>query len=450
MKISNGVKKLEKFLFYFFVFSIPFQTRKILFLVSPASPAGGSAGKFIEWNSGFLYFTDLLIVAIIFLAFLRGAIKFKKADIFLGLFFLIVILSLITSQNIGLSIYQFIKLAEFLLLFLYVRTNLEFLGIEKILKIFVVSGGFQALIATLQFFNQSSLGLKHIEAGVYNANIPGVATFFVNGIKFIRAYGTAPHPNVLAVFLLVSIFCLYAIWLKENKSKNYFYFLFSILYFLLFLGLFLTFSRAIIMIFFGASLLFFFVAFLKFKEKRPRLISLILLFAICNLLFITMFWPEFKARFLGTSLEEQAVTLRVYYNNIAILAIKEKPISGLGLGNFVWYLLNNYNLKEFWLYQPVHNIYLLIASEIGIFGLIMFLIFLGRILLIGFRRIFRLQIFFIFYFLFFIFLALAMIDHYFWTIQQSRFLFWIVLALIDGLIVASPRSLTDKAQASGA
>ena len=443
MGISNGVNKIEKFLFYLFLFSIPLQTRKILFLVLPA----GGSDKFVEWTSGFLYFTDLLIVAVIFLAFLHGRIKFKKADIFLSSFFLIAGLSLLASQNISLSIYQWIKLAELLLLFLYIRANLGLLDINKILKIFVASGVFQAILAVAQFFNQNSLGLKYLEAGVYNANIPGVATFFVNGVKFIRAYGTTPHPNVLAVFLLVSIFCLYALWLNKSR-RNYWLLITS--YGLLLLGLFLTFSRAVILVFIAASLLFFLITLFKFKETRFKIIALFLLFIIYCLLFTGIFWPEFQARFAAISPEDQAVSLRVYYNDIALSSIKEKPLLGLGLGNFVWYLLNNYHFKEFWLYQPVHNLYLLIASEVGIVGLIVFLIFIAGILLKGFKLIRQQttdsgqQILFTVYCLLFTFLALAMIDHYFWTIQQSRLIFWAILGITSGLSLWGPHSLTDK------
>ena len=423
------MKKLEKFLFYFFIFSIPFQIRKILFFAS-------AGDKFVEWNSGFLYFTDLLIIGILLLAILRGGSaswRIKKTEIWLVLFFLIAALSLITSQNIGLSVYQLIKLAEFILLFLYIKYNLEFLQIKKILNVFVASGVFQALLAVVQFFNQSSLGIKHFEAGIYNANIPGVATFFVNGAKFIRAYGTTPHPNVLAIFLLLAIFCIYGLFLMNKKSK-----LLNILYVTCFmlcvLGLLVTFSRAVILVFVVVSLLFFLIAFLKFKKLKSKIISLFLLFAIVCSLFIVMFWSEISARFLAISPTEQAVSLRIYYNDIAISVIKEKPFLGLGLGNFVWYLFNNYQFKQFWLYQPVHNLYLLIASEAGVFGLIVFLIFIGKILLKGFKQVFKQHKFFIFYFLFLIFMVLGLIDHYLWTIQQSRLIFWIVLAVISGLI----------------
>lgn len=444
------LEKLEKLAFYFFIFSIPFQIRKILFYTL-------SENRFNEWTTGYLYFTDLLLIGILGLWILRLLIaeprgklrettqKILKRNIFLGLFFLIAGLSLVTSLNIGLSAYQIIKLAEFILLFLYLKYNLEFLGLRKILWAFVAGGVFQALLAIAQFFKQSSLGLKHFEAGIYNANIPGTATFFAEGVKFIRAYGTTPHPNILGVCLLVSIFCLYILWLKpvnKQQNRNFIYYcLLFMVYGLLFFGLFLTFSRAVIIVFLGVSSLFFLIAFLKLKKSlRRRIISLFLMFIVLCLLFVVLLWPVVSARFLGTSAKEQAVILRIYYNGIAFSAIQEKPLLGLGTGNFVWYLYKNYQFNNFWLYQPVHNIYLLIASEIGILGLIVFLIFIGKISLKGIGLVFKRQkmnekklVLFTFYSLLFAFLTVSMVDHYLWTIQQGSFVFWGVLALIGGL-----------------
>jgi len=433
--------KFEKFLFYFFIFLIPFQTRKILF-------SSSLTDNFFEWGSGFLYLSDIILVGVFILWIMRLLNKksdfLKKSDLWLIGLFLIIGLSLITSVNLELSIYQFIKLTELILLFLYIRTSLEFLELNKILKVFVISGICQAVLAIVQFFNQASLGLKYIEAGIFNVNIPGTATFFVNGVKLIRAYGTAPHPNVLAVFLLVSIFCVYVLWLKNTKRSIINYGLLVTAYGLLFLGLFLTFSRAVIIVFIFGSALFFLISFLKLKELKPKIFILFLLFVACCLLFTVIFWPEFQARFLNISSGDQAISLRVYYNDIAVSVIKERPILGLGVGNFTWYLFNNYRFQEFWLYQPVHNLYLLIVSEIGILGLVLFLVFIARILLKGLKQIRKIYVL-CFMVCVLCFMILGLIDHYFWTIQQSRLLFWIILAIVSGFFLKkSPSSLLTE------
>ncbi len=369
------------------------------------------------------------------MGFLRAGIKFRKSDIFLGTFFLISGASLIIAQNIEISIYQLIKLAEFILLFWYIRTNLKFLRLKTIFELIIISGVFQSIIAILQFFKQSSLGLKHFEAGVFSPGIPGVATFFVDSYKLMRSYGTTSHPNVLAVFLFASIFFLYFLYIQPNSRKTTRIILMSALAVLM-LGLMLTFSRAVIIVFFGSTILFLGISFFRYNSRSKfKIIALFLLVLVYAGMIAFILLPEISSRFLSTSYHEQSVTLRVYYNKIAISGIFDNPFLGLGIGNFVWHLFNNYQLKEFWLYQPVHNLYLLIAVETGIIGLLAFLIFIGKILIKQIKNLFIKKLNMIALCLnaiLFSFLCLGLIDHYFWTIQQSSLLLWLGLAILTG------------------
>jgi O-antigen ligase len=209
-------------------------------------------------------------------------------------------------------------------------------------------------------------------------------------------------------------------------------------------AMFLTFSRTAIAVFGVMSLIFFLFEFFKLRkleytEQRladgKKIIKLFLLFVVSCLLTIIILFPYIKARFFTISMEEQAVDLRIFYNKMAIEMIKEKPVLGIGIGNFVNYS-QNYpayiraaskvagvaDIPQ-WIYQPVHNIYLLIASEIGILGLVVFLGFLGLILLKGIKSSFV--------FVIFSFLILALLDHYFWTLQSGGIMFWLALALIE-------------------
>jgi len=89
----------------------------------------------------------------------------------------------------------------------------------------------------------------------------------------------------------------------------------------------------------------------------------------------------------------------------------------------------NPNLSP-WLYQPVHNIYLLIYSETGIFGIGAFallIIFLLRDFLKG--AVFR----FGGYVILFPFVGMLLIgltDHFLWTLHQGRLIFWLSLSLL--------------------
>lgn len=439
------MQRLEKFLFYVFVFLIPFQIRTFIFW------------RGNEWNSVFLYLADILLIIVFLLAIFRKGFCFQKKDLLLGLFLLFGGISLLISVNLEISIFHFIKILEFVLLYVYIRSNFSFLKLNRIFLIIISSGVVQSILAIAQFLNQKSLGLKFIEAGVFNPNMPGVANFIYNGERIMRAYGSFPHANILAGFLILVIFSLYALWLSKERK---FLFLIPFLFLFIFV-LFLTFSRAAFIVFIFASLCFFLIKFFQLRllphtEKRilasKRLILLFLIFAISCLISTAILFPYLKARFFTISLKEQALDLRFFYNKMAFTMIKEKPFLGTGIGTFVWHsqsypvflraaskisnsgesslVIKGSEDKEIpeWLFQPVHNIYLLIAAEIGILGLLIFLLFI-------LMRIFSIPVKINWLanpllFSVLCYLVLGLVDHYFWTLQSGGIMFWLTLGLI--------------------
>lgn len=436
--------KLEKFLFYLFLFLIPFQIRATIFWQ-------GS-----EWNSIFLYLTDLLLIGFLFFGIINKRISIKKTDILLFLFLLIAGISLMVSSNLNISIYRFVKLLEFAFLYIYVRESLHIYG--GIYKVLLASGVFQAILAIAQFYKQSSLGIKFIEAGKYLPGAAGVATFISNDAKIMRAYGSFPHPNVLAGFLLLAIFCFYYLWISNAIKGRFCYMLHVICYGLMVFALFVSFSRTTIFVFLLISFLFLLIRFFQLRqlyhtEERllagKRLMILALFFIVFSALSSTALLPYMKTRFLTISIQEEAVDLRFFYAKMAIAIIKEKPILGIGIGNFVNY---SHNYPAFlraatklaasggltggkipdWIYQPAHNIYLLIASEIGILGLLLFLLFLIKKIKSEIKKLFKvLDEINPLIFLFIGFLVIGFADHYFWTLQSGSLMFWLGLALMQ-------------------
>ena len=124
----------------------------------------------------------------------------------------------------------------------------------------------------------------------------------------------------------------------------------------------------------------------------------------------------------------EAFSQRKQLIDAALLMIKNFPLSGVGLNNFIFSLPNYWSLIGFtyWL-QPVHNIYFLIAAETGFTGLIIFIWFL----ILTFRRLFK------YFSMFSLILALSLIlilllglnDHYWLTLQQNQLLLTFVLGL---------------------
>lgn len=456
--------KLEKFLFYLLVFLIPLQTRKLLYVWWDV--------EFSEYLSAFLYVTDVIVIAILFLWFIRGlstlakisetsktrtvlvfrTIRTRTVLVFLlAGFFFVSLISLLGTEIKTLGFYQLIKLGEFLLLFFYIRSNFRNYDFGKVAGIFVASGVMQSIWACAQFFTQSDFGLKLLGESPLRPEIPYVANFFVEEDKIIRAYGGFPHPNVLAGFLVAALFFLYFLFLRRRGTLKIWSgtrrlvsdTVLGASLFILALGLVLTFSRAAIGIYILSSFVFF--LFLLFHRELRKIylyevLNLFILLSVVSCLLSIIFFPYLYSRF-SFNPQEEAVTNRVEYSREASSQISKNLLFGVGIGNFIPIFKESLANQPEGFYQPVHNVYLLIASEIGAVGFSIFILFLAYIFYSG-LKVFRSssasekKLFITGYaLLVFGFLLFAFFDHFFWTLQQGRLMFWIVLGIFSGLIV---------------
>jgi O-antigen ligase len=144
-------------------------------------------------------------------------------------------------------------------------------------------------------------------------------------------------------------------------------------------------------------------------------------------------WAIFPRSHL--SIEEPSVYFRVYYDQIALTMAGNHPL-GVGLGNQVVTgvtekVYQNLGIREAYDWQPIHNIYLLALVELGIFGLIAFLLFIGSLLFEkikdfknwNFETIISLAIFLALLFL-------GLFDHYLWDLEPGRLMFWLAIGIM--------------------
>ncbi|MCK4919376.1 MAG: O-antigen ligase family protein, partial [Candidatus Pacebacteria bacterium] len=143
----------------------------------------------------------------------------------------------------------------------------------------------------------------------------------------------------------------------------------------------------------------------------------------------------------GNLPNNSAISDRLFYNNVSRETISNNFLFGSGIGTSIFqinsHLKNNYIEQEIepWQYQPAHNIYFLIASEVGIIGLLFFLLFvvyvtLNSIKIVSRETISNSKLSHYLLVIVMTFLFIGMFDHYFWTLQQGQLIFWLVLALI--------------------
>jgi len=426
--------KLEQFLFYFLFFAIPLQTRKILY-----SPGW----YYNEWQSISVYATDILLIALfVFWAF-NSRFKFHVSnlriyDYFLLGFLAAAAISVKNSSDFYVGAFLWLKLAEFALLYFYLKTYaLRKFNFITALYVLIIGGAFQAIISIGQFLKQGDLGLRLFGESVLSPHMAGVASFFIDsGEKIMRAYGTTPHPNVLAAYLFLSIVAFYFVVFYARPNK----FLVHSGHFVMLLGLFTSFSRTIIFLFFfnffvrGFLLNFvkrFRREFLTKEFIKEKFLPIFLVTIIATAAFASFYWPEVQSR-MTLSSEEEAVKLRIFYNKESLGG--GINLFGVGLGDFTGWLMEQEPNLPSYMYQPVHNIYLLVYSEIGIIGFVLFLLFIGGLLYEFVKRV-KMRKMWDYSFLLVTgsVLLIGLFDHFLLTIQQGRFVFWLSLALLVAL-----------------
>jgi len=292
----------------------------------------------------------------------------------------------------------------------------------------------QSLVALWQFCAQKSVGLVWLAESPLSPNFDAVAKILVGEEKIIRAYGLVPHPNILAAILVVALIGLAWLFLKEKilawRGQELKTGLWLVSFFIISAALFFTFSRGVIVV--GFVALFFWLGYVWLKNKeyrKPILIFILLLFAY-SLLFIAAYWSHLAAHYnIEGFLDSQSVDLRGFYNAVAMENIASFPLLGVGQGNFVWALMQVVEI-DFWMYQPVHNSYLLLGVEAGVPALLAFLAFLLLTLRDSWQQKYKLGISSIL-FIVVCLLLIGLFDHFLWDIQQGQILFWLMLGLLS-------------------
>ncbi|MFN8413874.1 MAG: O-antigen ligase family protein [Anaerolineales bacterium] len=395
----------------------------------------------LEFNHKQVYFTydhalfflsdGLALTAIIlWLAVQIKKRNFPKLSILLKIFFSFCVwitLSAVWSADWRTSIYI---APHFWLAFLLLLSLQDWNETWKpALLGFCVALIFQTVIGIIEFFKQTTQFLEPLQLtwpGIIDASSKGASILKLsNGDTFLRVYGTFPHPNIFAGFILICIAGVTALILTSEKTH-------LINWALLIAGtslLVITFSRSAWM----GLIIFISVLLLKHKNLETKKVRLIfLLIALTTLLTLIPLRNLAFSRTVAPAspTEDFSITGRIWLAQQAWTYIKEKPITGLGAGSFIIQLANRSGQFNF--VEPVHNIPLLVFSELGLVGIILLLaiiiilarrtvtstnpkIILSGTLLAGMGTI-------------------ALFDHYLWSLAPGRMMFALVLGLWQGQV----------------
>ncbi len=314
------------------------------------------------------------------------------------------LLNVLLSHVWQISLFSWLRFYEALFLAFVVYNNkrdiLSWIQTPLSLSLIYVS-----LIAFGQFFFQKTIGgpLYWLGERSFDGGTPGIALASYFGKILMRPYSTFPHPNALAGYLALSVIFLLLIKKMTNLTK--------IAIFLSLATILISFSKNV-----WVSSATIFVIYL-FKDKLNfKLIK------YSSFIFIFLITAFLSFGNIQTSSEEIYKRFELAHASVKIW--QSSPLVGVGANNFITYLpiiQQKYptiiTRQVSWWLQPVHSIYLLILSEEGIFGIVLFLILIIKLL----KHSLKPAIFLI--------LLTGLLDHYWLTIHQNFFLMAIILGV---------------------
>lgn len=375
MPIFFLVKKKQKYAIIFLVLTLPLSLdfyiihfKTLLYSV----PISGFRISLFD-----LVFFYLFISWIFQLSKIRGmSIKFFPSFLlpFIGILFFLMLSSIASPIPFVIKIaylwYAFINL----LVFIFFANNLKDAKTIKILIIATIASGvIQSLLAIGQYFTGSTFGLEILGETERSYSLMTMGTTTVG-----RVAGTLGHPNRLSSFLGWVLTLNLAILFTLEKKREYILYIFSLI--IMLIANFLTFSRGgwVSFVIAGAICCYWSLS----KKIKKKIISGIIVSVTISLLIASAiaFVKPVKKRFFEYDFGAAATRLPLV--QVALKMIEKNPFLGVGIGSFNAVSHKYDRTRKIISYSfpaPVHNEYLLIASELGIPSLALFLIILSVI-----------------------------------------------------------------------
>lgn len=316
-----------------------------------------------------------------------------------------------------------VKFFEFFYVAFYVCWTIKKSNWKKLVFLFAAGAAVESAIIIIQVLIQHSIGgpLYFLGERTFFNSTPGVATFQMNGNQTLRGYGTFPHPNVAAFYLLVGFIFILVYRVRNQRIKPIKVFVLAFI----FLGIVATFARIVILLVIAAVILETLIVGRKKKGKGAVVtVGTVVAFILVGLLLI----PRFVNGIIGDwILRTELFTsfFQIFLRNL---------LFGVGFNNYFLFESSFQKTVSPILLQPVHNIYLLWIVQTGVGGVVV-LITSFKVLYKRIRNnmeqfnkknaITRSALLLII-----VSLVIGLFDHYLLTLQQGQLLFAFVLGLV--------------------
>jgi O-antigen ligase len=327
-----------------------------------------------------LYLCDLPLIVLIGIwifdiVYKKQKIIFPKSNWMALAFLTWAGLSTLQATVFSYAFFDLTKWIKLYLLYLYVANNVRSRQAIKTLIGFLLMGLIlQALMCFYQYVTQdisnifgTLFGQKDILTQEGLVNPKSYYAVSETSDAGLRASGTIGHSNSQARYFEFLVPFAFILLLRSTTFWGTIFNVTTVILGLL--GLILTFSRGgFIGMTIGIVIVFFLAVYFKLISAKKTLALL-----AAGLIIFSATAP-FAIKHIMT--RPEATKSRIYLTKVGLNMVTDQPILGTGLNNHM-IAKSDYDPQDFGIfYHPVHNFYLVIASEVGIPGLVFYLGFL--------------------------------------------------------------------------
>lgn len=409
MALINKIDQIDRWATVLFIYLIPWQARIIF-------SQGYLAGAPSEPQTRSLFLLEILLWLLVALRIGRIAKNGNYKKYFTKLsgrdriFFTLAVLvfvsffSVIISVDRSATLIASVHLLDGLAVLFLIITTISF---HELRLAFLIAALVQTAIAFFQVLFQQVYPSAWLGVAAHFPGVAGTSVVEAGEQRFLRAYGTLPHPNILGGMLTIAILSSRAIFRRFS--------IFSFASFvMLAAGLFFTFSR-LAWLALGVGL---FAQWLW--ARRDKLFIKNVVTVIGTMLVLSaLFAPLVLARATATGrLETKSITTRVASIKDALTIIRHDSLTGVGAGAFTAAVKeqidadrNGYEL------EPPHSVFVAVFAELGVFGLLLF-VWLICLLAVSAWRCGKIG-------MAAGLITLALFDHWAWTTYAGILIFWV-------------------------
>ena len=413
------------------LFLLPWQTRW-MFGFEPLSSGISEFGVLS------LFAVEILIVASFILPartigivqsggqpFIKHRPEFDLTVVLGWLMVLAVLASVVVAPNTNLASMAWLHILVGYLLFLGLLN--KHLKPQEALLAFALGLILPSLLGMYQAVAGVSPSSTWLGLAAHDAMTPGASVIETFSLRFLRAYGSFQHPNIFGGYLAVGLFAVFLFprWYRSRRARLGAYAMGA----LFASTLVLTYSRSAWLAFALSFAITGWMLFTHHRVEMRRVIPLGLIILVMIFFTVTLFSNPIFTRFDATArLEAQSIEERFDGIEEWKRVVSGNVLEGVGAGNYTVALEETFPGREAYAYQPVHNTYLLIFSEVGIIGVLFILLWAASIDRYNYAQIPRVPAVG----------ALAMgnavliigfLDHYIWSLWPGLALLAFVMAM---------------------